>query len=492
MQPTNEDQCVQKPSINDVQTVIRDGDVISMASGLEPECDIPRSIHDNKSLQGELDDRLDAIVALRNLVVKQRDAMARLNRKLRDYKERMVKLRGQKNREDTPTSGIAWQFFSFESAASPSPTTPGVESPRTRAVSFGPSTERTDEQVLRNEEQVVTETALLEGQLVGSAEFKNMPDELKTAISAIHQRASEVNVAIALDELDTVKMDLKTASKALKARDVLIEDLQRQLREKNSLIGSLELERDLIEADAISANEQLKAYTQYMSALKAASVFDPACDVVSPLSDCPPSPVSLSKSGKPSRRRLRIQNPVSPAWKSKLDKTHDLYPADSGDTSPMSNGSSPDRFLEMLDSSATRVKEQDHQFFVDRGPVFVKVEDVNSPVALFRKQPKQQQAQIDVMSDKLQASMKEVEGLRQQLIQMARIHDDKVRLLQTDVAQLKQEKLRAESDMSHVVDKVVKEKDNEIVRMLTKMRLKDSLISQLRRVNASMGMQRGT
>jgi uncharacterized protein YdcH (DUF465 family) len=80
--------------------------------------------------------------------------------------------------------------------------------------------------------------------------------------------------------------------------------------------------------------------------------------------------------------------------------------------------------------------------------------------------------------------MKEVEVLREQLMQIARIHDDKVRLLQTDVAQLKQEKLRAES-----VATVVKEKDNEIVRMQTIMRLKDSLISRLRLVNASMGMQ---
>lgn len=477
MKPTNERECLQKPSIENKLAV--DGDV--MASGLGPECDIPRAIYDNKSLQEELDDRLDAIVALRNLVVKQRDAMEKLKRKLRDYKERIVKLRGLKNREGTATPGIAWQFFSFESAASPSPTTPFVESPRTRAVSFGPSTERTDEQVLQTEEQVVTEAALLEEQLLGFTQFKNMPDDLKTAISAIHERASEVNVAIAIDELDTVKMDLQTASKALKARDVLIKDLKTQLSEKESLIGSLELERDLIEADATSAKEQLKAYIQYMSALKEAAVFDPACDVLSPPSDCPSSPVSLSKSGTPSRRRLRIHNPVSPAWKSKSDMIHDLRPVHSEDTSPITDGSSPVRFLH---SGATRVKEKGHQFFVDQGPVFVKVEDVNSPVALFRKHPRQQQAQIDVMSDKLQSSMKEVEVLREQLMQIARIHDDKVRLLQTDVAQLKQEKLRAES-----VATVVKEKDNEIVRMQTIMRLKDSLISRLRLVNASMGMQ---
>ena len=503
----------------------------------------PRMMNCSDSVHNELENRLKAILALRNLCIKQRETVARLRQKVRDQKERITNLRGQRAQNTLPTDTLEVGESSLF---------------RKRAVSFGPTVERTDEQ-----------NSILQ-ELGGSTWMENMTQELRNSISSIQEQASEIDSVIALDELLSAKMDLKASSKALEAKDVLIKDLKAQLREKDLHIGSLKMERDLFEADATVAKEQLKVattLTDFPTANKTemerdlfeanATVAKEQLKVATTLTDFPTenktemerdlfeADATVAKeqlktatklTGFPTENKTEMDNPVKddeaterqhgseltlPALRlptqsnisSRLNirfhhnvkrpllpnkkRVNDqvLQSGDSGDTAGMSDISFPGPRRGAMDSRIRWFRQRNRDF-VDNDPSFVKMDEVASPVTLSRKQLGQlqeggsdRQAETDNLHDQLEASIEETNELRERLGQVMTFYEAKVRSLITDNAQLKQEKLHIKSDMNHMVNVAVEEKEQAINRMQTKMRLKDSLIFELRKMN-SADMQR--
>jgi hypothetical protein len=91
-----------------------------------------------------------------------------------------------------------------------------------------------------------------------SIDFDDMDHDLKDAIAAIRKEASQMDVVIALDQLATTKSELEAVAKALQVRCSEVEDLKAQLEEKEDRLASLELERDLFEADAHRVKDDMK------------------------------------------------------------------------------------------------------------------------------------------------------------------------------------------------------------------------------------------
>ena len=426
--------------------------------------DIPRTIYSGKQVETELQDRFDAIVALRNLVLRQRDKIHSLRNKLRDYKERLVKVKGRKNRDargSAPLRGVLGhpnEIF------------------RKRTVSFSPSVARTDNEALS--EDILQEH-------LSSAETKGIDNDVKETIFSIHCQASKLDDVITLDEILSLKIELKTTTKALEAKDAVIDDLKREIREKDKRIGTLEIERDLIEADAMEAKEfpKNRIPDSRHTSLVAAPPISEECiqgekspkqkdDHISTTIVTPSSKQKIISSLK-----VRLHNIISPSSKSKSPKSR-------GRTSGLDKRNGPvAQHGEMNSCRIDFATQNDHEL-AKGGPAIVTVEDSTPAKLRSLLNPalrNSHQAQSDKLNEQLQVSRQESEQLREHLMHIKCCYDDKIRSLQTDMAQLKQEKLRAESQMNHMVYAVVEEKQQAIKRMQTKMRLKDSLISQLQK-----------
>ena len=339
-----------------------------------------------------------------------------------------------------------------------------------------PSAERTDTHAL-------SEDMLLEQ--LGSAEPKGISNDLKEAILSIDCQASKLDDAISLDEFLSLKIDLKTATHALETKDAVIVDLQREIREKNKRIGTLEIERDLIEADATEAREFPKHLFPdkwhtplFATTSKSEKIVQDDKSPKQNVSQIFATTVSPSSNQKlVSRLKVRLYNIISPTSKSKSPKSQRC-------SSDSDNGIGPVAQHGEMDSCLIDFSTRTHHELVDSGPANV-IEEDTSP-ARFRSpfnllQRNNRQGQRNKLNDQLQESRRETEQLREHIWNIKCCCDDKIRSFQTDMAQLKQEKLRAVSHMNHMVYTVVEEKEQAIKRMQTKMRLKDSLIAQLQK-----------
>jgi hypothetical protein len=91
-----------------------------------------------------------------------------------------------------------------------------------------------------------------------SLDLDGTDSEIQAAINEIRKMASRTNLVMALNQLDSLQNELTVASKELDERSAEADELRRKLDDSELRIASLELERDLFQADATKAKEDLR------------------------------------------------------------------------------------------------------------------------------------------------------------------------------------------------------------------------------------------
>jgi hypothetical protein len=82
--------------------------------------------------------------------------------------------------------------------------------------------------------------------------------DIQVAINRLRKEASQIDVIMALDSLKTVEAELVVTTRTLLERSAQVEDLRSQMEKKQETMAGLELERDLYKADAAKLKEDLQ------------------------------------------------------------------------------------------------------------------------------------------------------------------------------------------------------------------------------------------
>jgi hypothetical protein len=81
----------------------------------------------------------------------------------------------------------------------------------------------------------------------------------------------------------------------------------------------------------------------------------------------------------------------------------------------------------------------------------------------------------------LQEALEEADELRKRLATAAKYYDNRLSGLQTEVAQLKQQQLKSESDRLHQLALLQQKRELEVKELKMRLCQKDSLIAQMRK-----------
>ena len=179
------------------------------------------------SSDSSTDSKLGAIVALRNVIVKQRKQMNDYKSRERSHKQNMHRL------------SMTIQAKEMESI---------IISDRKRVVFFGPSFERSDD---------------LSG-LTSLDDSSTVSEDIRQAVSSIHEQASQVETAMALDELQSIKSEQKHLKQVLEKTKSGMLALQGELQAFQQQVSTLELQKELAQAEATKYKEDLQACVQHM------------------------------------------------------------------------------------------------------------------------------------------------------------------------------------------------------------------------------------
>ena len=205
-----------------------------------------------KKCEEELENRMEAILALRDVVMQQRKVIISLKSSRQHLGGPFVDT--QRIKEE-PASWASTISSGSESIDSSRPRPPS---------SFGLSHGRTDDEVM----SALTSE---EDESYDSSNVINVRSHIKDVIESIREQALHVDAVIALDKLHTTKTELLTVSNDLKHRSAEVGELKNQLKSLKAQLATLELERDLYHADASRSKADLKECIQYIVKLKAKS-----------------------------------------------------------------------------------------------------------------------------------------------------------------------------------------------------------------------------
>lgn len=198
---------------------------------LSPEQE-PMERKGSQDTDSDEDSKIEAIMSLRDLVVKQRVQLSGFQSKEKLYKSKIQHL------------SMTVQDFENQTEDTSSVCSGSTTRSR-RFVSFGPSFERSDD-------------------LSGLTSVGESADEIYEAMSSIKEQASQVETAIALDELESVKLERERLKLQLESSRADVRDMMNELEECRQNMSTLELEKELAQAEATKYRENLQTCMQYI------------------------------------------------------------------------------------------------------------------------------------------------------------------------------------------------------------------------------------
>jgi hypothetical protein len=187
------------------------------------------------------DSKLEAILALRNVIVKQRAKLSEFKQRERQHVQQINRLVTVNNEQDRPTD-IDAQSVSVSSHTNASAN-------RKRVVFFGPSFERSDD---------------LSG-LTFMEDSTTVPEDIRDLVSSIKEQASQVETAIALDELQSINSEHEALKRRFEKKELEGEAVQQQLDDCYDKVSTLELEKELAQAEATKCKEDLQSCLAHIS-----------------------------------------------------------------------------------------------------------------------------------------------------------------------------------------------------------------------------------
>lgn len=448
-----------------------------------------------KKCEEELENRMEAILALRDVVMQQRKVISSL----------------KSSRQDLGGSFIDTRRINEEPASWASTISSGSEStnPRPRPPSsFGPSHDRTDDEVM-------SALTCEEDESYDSSNVLKVRSHIKDVVESIREQACHVDAVIALDKLHTTKSELLTITNDLKHRSAEVGELKNQIKSLGAQLATLELERDLCQADASRSKADLKECLQYIVKLKADSGNEESHHpdsraTVSTLEVSQTSAFATPNKTSHHHRALtrkddgaRQCNPSETEAEDNQNQEtpstcvseHAMFPDDSF-TSSASMESAPRRNLALC------FWVQRNRQVVDEGPAFERMDDDQPGRALLfhrrsknrkkknkgnlslgsEKEDKSRSAHIVKLNKRLAEASRDAEKLRARISSMTRYYDNVVRSLQQNARTSKSGNKEFETDMINHLSML----DHEKREAMSKLRQKGVLIANLQKEMAGL------
>lgn len=185
------------------------------------------------------DCKLEAILALRNVVMKQRE-------KLKESKFRERLHMTQINR--LSSSLVQGSEKHSDKSGDSVFTTTSVN--RKRVVFFGPSFERSDD--VSGLTSTMDDSSAIE------------EEDIRHLVSSIQEQASQVETAMALDELESIKAEHQTLLRLYANKETEIETMRQQLDDCQQHVSTLELQKELAQAEAAKSKEDLQVCLSHL------------------------------------------------------------------------------------------------------------------------------------------------------------------------------------------------------------------------------------
>jgi peptidoglycan hydrolase CwlO-like protein len=457
-----------------------------------------------KECEEELESRMEAIMALRDVVLQQREVISSL----------------KANR-----LGLGVPFvdtWRIEAKPASRARTSSSESKSTDEIDLMPRTPFSFDLLHdRTDDEMMSALTCEEDESHESSDVFKVRGHINDVIESIREQASHVDAAIALDELQTTKKELLTATNNLHHRTAEVGELKNQIRSLEVQLSTLELERDLYQADAARSEADLKECIQYILELREnrGSTESHRPDSRATVSTLEISPSSSFATPNKASRHVESNEKNDGAhhcdWSETeaADKQNQERPAtcisgwalfpDDSSTSSVSMKSAPRKNLALC------FWAQQNREVIDKGPAFETVDNgqprrlfrgwstnrkIKSKVKLFppsgkaAKANSSQRAQIVKLNERLVQASRDAEQLRAQISSATRYYDNIVRSLQQNAGSSKSGRSAFKTDMINKLSTLDREKQATI----TKLREKEALIAFLQtEVAALQGSLRG-
>jgi predicted nuclease with TOPRIM domain len=285
---------------------------------------------------------------------------------------------------------------------------------------------------------------------------------IRASIEAIRQEASRVDAIMALNKLDTLQQEQTSLTRAMENRTAEMDEMRALIRLKDDRLATLELERDLYKADASklksdlhTCSERIKSYE--LHSLSEASLagtplsepIKPAASVESP----PVVPTPRQKSDSSIVHQARVEADDEGLSRASSVTTGSVR-ASHTDPTVISDMSSCGAYSRNLQKRDKIVRPKKRNFLPFRNKVDSRRTVQSSTLPTIELSGISLQKQVNEMNERLLASMKASEELRKRLAMISRYYENLVRRLQDNMAELKSDRARMETDLVNQISSI--------------------------------------
>jgi len=339
-----------------------------------------------------------------------------------------------------------------------------------------------------------------------NSELEGYGLSIHDSILAIQKEASKVDAIMAVDQLDTLKEELRTLRRQLNNRTAEVEELQALVHLKDSRIGTLELERDLYKADTAELQNDLK---KCISRLNGASSF--LSDEADSANIMAPEPQDNIVSSKPSS----IVTATTDASLKQQTRPRPLDPpscadsfrsaSESADTRTTFSGSfqssrqlqsvpnfpvceKPNFTSEAIRSQKTRslqLRLKGRAFPFCRSASHKQSKLVHKASREMESVSISLQEQVEEMSQRLTSSIASSEELRRRLAMLSQYYEGVVNDLKDSIVDIKEERMQMEFDLTRQLSSIDRENKTAVSHLEAKLKEKEEQMEVLKQQQTS-------
>lgn len=286
---------------------------------------------------------------------------------------------------------------------------------------------------------------------------------IRASIEAIRQEASRVDAVMALNKLDTLQQEQNSLTRAMQNRSAEMDEMRALIRLKDDRLATLELERNLYKADASKMKSDLLTCSERIKSYETHSLSEPSLAGTVPRSE-PIRPATSSES-PPSVLIPRQKSDSSIVHQVRIEPDHEALSRDSSVATGsvrasftyhtlVSDMSSYSGYPQNLPKREKIVRPKARNFLPFRNKAGSRRTAQSSALPTVEMPSISLETQVDEMNERLLASMKASEELRKRLAMISRYYENLVRRLQDNMAELKSDRARMETDLANQISSI--------------------------------------
>lgn len=301
------------------------------------------------------------------------------------------------------------------------------------------------------------------------------------SILAIRKEASMINAVMAIDQLDTLKDEIRSMRRELGDRSAEIDELHSLIQLKDDRIGTLELERDLYKADTSKLANDLESCLLKLRLISTAP--DTVCDLLNqsliftdePSKDREPNQFS---NGVPSlaTQTMRL-DPPSCINSSQTTTSRTTATASTISVSVISPESIPVFEKPRISAGSKRANRVESRPRRTNGRAFTLCRSASQKQVMVSEslptEPEPRgilQEQIQEMSQRLKGSVETSEELRRRLAKISRYYESLVRHLHDSLIEVTTDRAHMKFDFTRQISTMDREHKSTLAEIESKMR----------------------